>query len=311
MGERGETLSDSALAQARPVRGEGGKSLRAFCPFHGGDKQRSLRVEVATGRFQCFACGVWGYLESAREQFKASQPRGMGASSLPRKKLAVPKPPPPPPPPAPMAGLAEILAGYQRALPGSLGAEYLEERGIPLEFAQRYGIGYAAPRQWAHRGANGEPVRDYRYGRLVFPHTNPAGELVNLYGRAVGERAPKQLRHDHLAGAKGYFHAAALAGPGPVYVCEGPFDALSLMLARPGLEAVAIFGVQGWRHDWAAGCREVVFALDADPAGTRAWKALARELVLRGKTVRYLEAESYGGAKDVNEAWIAGNLEIE
>jgi hypothetical protein len=92
---------------------------------------------------------------------------------------------------------------------------------------------------------------------VVFPHTTPEGHLVNLYGRAVGptEQVPKATRHDHLPGVKGYFNATALqAGAGPLWVCEGAFDALALLAA--GIpRVVAIFGVQGWRWDWV---REVV-----------------------------------------------------
>jgi len=210
-------------------------------------------------------------------------------------------------------GILDLLHEYQAALSGSLGEEYLQERGISLEFAQRHGVGYAAAGKWAHRGDRGVPVRDYSFGRIVFPHTAPVGdqvEVVNLYGRAVGDRAPKSLRHDHLVGVKGYFNWQAIGGGGAVYVCEGPFDAMSLMLAEPGLEAVAIFGVVGWRFEWMMSARSFVFALDADQAGQKAWKELARQLVVRGKQVRYLGAEAYGGAKDANEAWMAGVLKL-
>lgn len=302
MPERGETLSEAQLGQLKPVRGEGGRSRRAMCPFHGSDKQRSLRVEQESGRFQCFACGVWGYMDWAREDFARAKTKPIRPPA-PRRAPVVPPPP----------GLESILAAYQAALPGSPGAEYLEERGIPLALAQSVGVGYAAPGQWAHRNEANRSIRDYSWGRLVFPHTAPSG-LVNLYGRALGERAPKSLRHDHLPGAKGYFHFPSLtqaaAQREAVYVCEGPFDALSLMAARPGCLAMAIFGVNGWRHDWASGVADFVFALDADAAGQRAWQQLARQLVLRGKTVRYLSAESYGGAKDANEAWMAGTLDL-
>ncbi len=64
------TLSANQLAACRPVPGERGRVLRARCPFHGGDHQRSLRVRVETGRFQCFACGAWGYTEEAREKWQ-------------------------------------------------------------------------------------------------------------------------------------------------------------------------------------------------------------------------------------------------
>jgi hypothetical protein len=147
---------------------------------------------------------------------------------------------------------------------------------------------------------------------VVFPHTTPNGRLVNLYGRAVGtaEQVPKAKRHDHLPGAKGYFNAAALqAGTGPLWVCEGAFDALALLAAGVP-RVVALFGVQGWRWDWVRPVRELVFALDVDAAGQQQWRQLARQAALRGKRVAVLPPESYGGLKDINEAWAAGVLAV-
>src|SRR5207244_7055753 len=95
--------------------------------------------------------------------------------------------------------LAQQLAAFQSALPGSRGAAYLQQRGIPLALAQQCGVGYAAPGTWPHA------ARDWRGGRVVFPHTTPDGRLVNLYGRAVGTEAqvPKAQRRDHLPGGRG------------------------------------------------------------------------------------------------------------
>ena len=94
-------------------------------------------------------------------------------------------------------------------MPGSRGEVYLHQRGIPLALAQQLGVGYATPGTWPHA------ARDWRGGRVVFPHTMPDGSLVNLYGRAVGTAAqvPKAKRHDHLPGAKGYCNAACLPPP--------------------------------------------------------------------------------------------------
>jgi Toprim-like len=167
-------------------------------------------------------------------------------------------------------------------------------------------VGYAAPGTWPH------PARDWRGGRVVFPHTTPDGRLVNLYGRAVGitEQVPKAKRHDHLPGAKGYFNAATLqAGLGPLWVCEGAFDALALLAAGVP-RVVAIFGVQGWRWDWAREVRALVFALDADAAGQQQWRQLARQAALRGKRVAVLPAAAYGGCKDISEAWTTGVLAV-
>ncbi len=136
--------------------------------------------------------------------------------------------------PAPaLPALARPLAAFQAALPGSRGEASVRQRGIPLALAPQAGVGSAAPGSWPHK------ARDWRGGRVVFPHTTPDGRLVNLYGRAVGsvEQVPKAKRHDHLPGEKGYFNGAALqAGDGPLWVCEGAFDALALM----GLAAAAV-----------------------------------------------------------------------
>jgi DNA primase len=314
------TLTEADLAACKPIVGEGGHVLRALCPFHGSDRQRSLRIQVHSGRFVCFACGAWGYLEAARARWREEQqrqaafqrpsarrqrvqPQSPGAAAA---QPSVPRPTAPRAPAPARPDLGQQLAAFQAALPGSRGAAYLEQRGMPLALAQQYGVGYAASGTWPHK------VRDWRGGRVVFPHTTPDGHLVNLYGRAVGtaEQVPKAKRHDHLPGAKGYFNACALqAGESPLWVCEGVFDALALLAA--GVQrVVAIFGVQGWRWEWVRDVRALVFALDADAAGQQQWHQLARQAALRGKQVAVLEPAAYGGCKDVSEAWAMGVLDV-
>ena len=313
------TLTEAELAACKPIAGEGGHVLRALCPFHGSDHQRSLRVTLATGRFVCFACGAWGYLAEARERWREDQQREAAIRRPPARSprpqrprpwsppaAARPAPPPPREPAPARPDLAQQLAAFQAALPGSRGEAYLRQRGIPLALAQQLGVGYAAPGTWPHA------ARDWRGGRVVFPHTTPDGRLVNLYGRAVGtaEEVPKAKRHDHLPGEHGYFNAAALpAGAGPLWVCEGAFDALALLAAGVP-RVVAIFGVQGWRWVWAKEVRELVWALDADAAGQQQWRQLAREAALRGKRVAVLPPAAYGGYKDASAAWAAGVLAV-
>ena len=315
------TLSESDLAACRPIVGEGGHVLRALCPFHGSDHQRSLRVTVATGRFMCFACGAWGYLAEARERWQEARQRQaamrrpaarqplMSGRHQPVSRVASPPAPHPPTPRAPAPARPELphqVAVFQAALPGSRGEAYLQQRGIPLALAQQHGVGYAAPGTWPHA------ARDWRGGRVVFPHATPDGQVVNLYGRAVGtaEHVPKAAPHDHLPGAKGYFNAAALQGDaGPLWVCEGAFDALALLAAGVP-RVVALFGVQGWRWDWVREVRELVFAFDADAAGQQQWHQLARQAALRGKRVAVLPAGAYGGCKDVSDAWTTGVLAV-
>ena len=99
------TLSEADLAACRPIVGEGGHVLRALCPFHGSDRQRSLRVQVHSGRFVCFACGAWGYMDTARSQWREEQERQAAFRRPPARRQRMPhrRQPPPPLPRQPAA----------------------------------------------------------------------------------------------------------------------------------------------------------------------------------------------------------------
>jgi DNA primase len=200
--------------------------------------------------------------------------------------------------------LDHLSATFQMFLKDSPGQRYLELRGIPIEKALKLEVGYAPPGTW--------PGRDWRYGRLVFPHTTPDGIVVNLYGRAVGwnDTPPKGLCHDHLPGNKGYFNTEAIRSKkGALYVCEGPFDALSLIAA--GHErSIAIFGVNGWRPEWCQGVERIVFAFDNDETGRTRASRLIRDAEREccGFQVSRLPGEWYGSGKDLNEALMKGEM---
>ena len=288
-----------------------GEWRQARCPFHD-DRSPSFSFNVQTGAWKCFAgCGGGDGLaflqradnlnfgEALREAaaMVGLEPAGRARRTASR---TVPAAAPPQPKPEPIAKpeLAERLQEYQAALAGSPGEEYLKGRGISLALAQSVGVGYAVPGRWLGRG---------RCGRVVFPHTNPAGEVVNLYGRAVVE-APENLRHDHLPGPKGIFNGPALLAE-KCYICEGAFDAISFIAAGYA-NAAAVFGVDGMRWEWLR-ARQVVLCLDADKAGQKAWLKLALEGYTRGHEVLFADAATYGGCKDANEAWAKhGRLEL-
>lgn len=302
-----------------------------LCPFHQ-EKTPSFTVSKTRQIFKCFGCGEGGDVLTFVSKFERLSLRDSiqrlreiagapnearknsknrcdpslvgltGGLSLPLSDLA--------PTPALRVDLKPVLERYQAALPGSLGEIFLKHRGISLKTAQKFGLGYAADGQWEHRIPTGTLARNWKWGRLVFPHTDPAGNLINLYGRAVGldSKVPRDQRHDHLPGQKGYFNSQTLAhSVSPVW-CEGPFDALTLL--ELGIPAVAIFGIDGWHWEWAQSLQTFYFAFDADAAGQLGWKRLARQCVLRGKKVWFIPPEVYGEQKDINAAHCAGTLQV-
>lgn len=287
-GERGETLTDAMLADLpahlRPI--SSGKYLRAGCPFHGSEHQRSLSINTETNRFHCFSCDVWGYTEQAREQWKAEQvrrtpPQPWQRSSAPDRL----RPDADEPEPLP-ADWLQRLGEWQADLPRA--AAYLAKRCIPLELVQRLGAG----------------VGDFGGAyRLILPHTDPQGRIVSLYGRRIDGVA--EYKHHHIKDrAKGFLNAPAVNGADEVWIAEGAFDALAL-IASGIPHAVAVFGIDGIRWGWLKGVRRIVLAFDCDEAGRRAIEKHARQALMRGVEVLAVMPEELGGAKDVAEAWAA------
>jgi len=290
MAETGEILTQSMLdalpAHLRPVRA--GRYDRCGCPFHGSDKQRSLSIDRESGRFKCHSCGVWGYTEQARANYKARQPvRLLDRRSGTAERLK----------PAATelecldeAALDALVAAQQR-LPEA--AAYLAGRRIPLEVVKSMAGGVGT--------LTGAPGL-----RLILPHGDHEGRAVSLYGRRIdgGQDRP----HHHLARPKGVLNGRALQAT-EVWLTEGPFDALALMAA--GIpNAAAVFGVSGIPWGWLRNCRRLVLAFDADEAGRRAILEQAKQALLRGVSVAYVTPDEMGGAKDIAEAWAAGTLRL-
>ena len=190
-----------AKATIRPVKVSGGRKERMGCPFHGSDNQRSLELNLETGRYHCFTCGKWGYLSdqsgnrwgppgrgSDRESpnfitrdtgFRSSQ----DARTAPQKDAK---------------GLqvrTRAMESARRHLEDAEALAYLKARCIPLELAREYGLGYFPPGRWPGGGKAAE------WGRVAFSLEISTGELVGVYSRAIdpaypGIKAPKAVRHD-------------------------------------------------------------------------------------------------------------------
>jgi len=273
-----------------------GEYLRAGCPFHGSDRSRSLSINARTGRFHCFVCEAWGYTEAARERYQKDRAGTQTAKpTKPTKPIAMLRISDPP---APLDdAMLRILERWQGRLEDS--AAYLASRAIPLDVARRHGVGFCPPGEVFAGSIRGP--------RIVVPHTDVAGRCVSLYSRSTVEETP--LRHCHLRRPKGIFNAHAMRKEGgPLFVCEGAFDALALLTR--GFRAVAIFGLTGWRWEWCDE-REIVLALDADASADSAVEEFSRQALISGARLMRLTADELGGCKDVSEAHTRGVLRID
>jgi len=317
-----------------------GDAWRGCCPLHGGDNPTGFEItrQKDGWLWTCWTrCGSGDLLallaggtsprgaEFVRVVRAAADLAGVDTApidaaeqdrgrrrrpALKQPTVALRRPTPAEPTSSPRTDLEALLERFQAALrvPGNLGAKYLEQhRGIPLDLALQWGAGYAEPGTW--------PGRPWKWGRLVLAHRDHAGGLVNLYGRAVGadDRVPKEMRHDHLPGPKALCcPPCGLAGPGPLLLVEGGFDALAA--AAAGCRHVAgLYGLSGWewRQARLAGVGEAVLALDQDGPGQEAAHGLAWSGALHGMTVGMLDPAAWGGHKDLAAAWLAGALDLQ
>lgn len=274
----------------RPYRGLNG-SLRYFCPIHGSDHQRSFKLNMYTGHFKCYSCGCWGYIDEINKTYK--RPSKVYARWKEQRQAVKVE-----------VNVEEKFLEYYESLKNQdtdgIAVRYLKWRGIPHDFALTHGLGYASFGRWAQFNHEGKLCRQWKRGRLVFPHTNPQIEVINLYGRAIGANdVPPAQKHDNLNLPKGVFNCQGLIEH-EVILTEGAFDALSLLLA--GYNAAAIFGVRGFDTRWVKS-KEIIIAFDNDETGQTAWTYLADQLVREGKKVHRLDRKSYRGYKDINELW--------
>jgi len=281
---------------------------RMGCPFHGSTKSRSL-VIFDDGGFYCHKCQVSGVIQANHEQWMADNPTKktrptIKPISLPKQKNTRKDNPPLD------DAKAKAYEMWQARL--SFGADlYLRDRKIPMHLAKAYGLGYKPPKEPFFVIDGNRAVGSDE--RIVVPHTNPDGEVVSLYSRATSSSS--EIKHLHLRGNKGIFNAPAFNLTGePLYVCEGAFDALSL-LAVGFKRAIAVFGLSGFRWDWLQpNERQIVLALDYDTgevakaSGQKAIKDFLTQATFHNVEVLRVTRDELGGCKDINEALVVGAL---
>lgn len=172
------------------------------------------------------------------------------------------------------AQLAQATERYAEALVGSTAEEYLAGRGIALEVATSFRLGFVA-----------EPVEghDRFVGRLAIPYLTPSG-VVGMRFRVTDpdSDAPK---YDSEAGQRtALFNVNDLHRSEPwIAVCEGELDTV-MMSGVVGVPAIGIPGVEHWNKKGSVWRRllqdyDQIFVLtDPDAAGQKAQKAMLAQI---------------------------------
>lgn len=285
-----------------------GRSFVGLCPFHQ-EKTPSFHVDQGKGLYFCFGCGTGG--DAFKFVMNFHQVEFSDAVRMIGDRLGIPRPAPATAREAQedrerrraLEALAEAQAFFEERLGSQAGSgarEYLERRGLDLEAARRFGIGYAPPgwdnllRHLVTRNfrqeeilraglvvprPSGDGVYDRFRSRITFPIRDTAGRIVSFGGRALGNEDPKYLNGPETpVYDKGrtlfrlHETAQEVRQARRVVVVEGYFDAVSLAAAGvPGV--VAVCGTAfGAPHAQLVRrfADQVVLLFDGDSAGRRA-----------------------------------------
>ncbi len=273
-----------------------------FCPFHENTRTPALALNVETNTFKCFSCGAHGdifdwYMRRHQVDFKVALAHYR--DQLPDSVARRPKPVPqqradwdaPPSDAWQLQGYAFLqrsqLTLWQDA--GEPGRRELHRRGINLDTARRWGLGYN-PRWEKTSGKRwGLPLTE----RVWLPQglVIPGLVGVNLWylkvrlfgrnGRPVGKRAGRSKYLQVPGSRPALYGVKRFRGHPCLLLAESELDAILAWQEGGDFCDVATLGGAGKRlaPRWMAAMlpyRRIVVAYDRDAAGERGAQELAR-----------------------------------
>jgi DNA primase len=322
------------------LKQSGGK-LRAYCPVHGGDHQRSLEIRLEDdGPFKkgygfCHNCKATVFvieMNPRRAEYIEREQQGDGRSSLKTIDLLKPRSRGASTPDQwqqkERSLLTRLYPRMRTALVQSERAQaYLRERAIPLEIAQATGVVYLpssalrSPDLQAQRGLIEKWV-----DRLIFPlwaadgrrgyagrslrlwkpgmDENEHKHLVEEFDKQAGKDERRKIRRWRKSNPAGYFGVGPKSLTSCIVVAEGAFDRLALLAA--GLESshvIALVGTALQAEVLPLQVQSVVLALDGDESGQKAAQKLRGELQVAGLAAALCVVPQDGQGKDWSERW--------
>jgi DNA primase len=314
-----DTIDIVSIASEHTRLSKAGHRYKGLCPLHK-EKTPSFSVDPSKGLFYCFGCGAGGdairlHMLTSGDDFPAaieSLAQKYGIPLPSRRARSADSPREPDLRPALEAAEAFFRDQLKRS---HFALRYLEERRMPAELVEEFGLGYAPDdwRQLLEALSRKIPTKDleaaglittseradrpydrFRH-RLIFPIRNPSGRLVGFGGRTLGDDKAKYINTAETA----QFHKSRLLyglaegkremrDHGVAVLTEGYFDVLGT-IASGFQGAVASMGTSLTAEQsklLARFCDQVIIAYDGDDAGEAAARRALPLLLGVGLTVR-------------------------
>jgi DNA primase len=314
------------IGETVPLKRAGG-TFRGPCPFHQG-KNPNFSVDPKRRIYHCFKCGesgdVFTYL---RKRYGMDWPSSVRLVAE-RSGIAIREVSARREGPDPREALWEVNGAaeewFRRILredpAGAPAREYLAQRDVSLEIADRFGLGFATRDGLrAHLATLGfddarlldagllvkqedsDALRPRFRNRLVFPIYDTSGRVAGFGGRVIGAGEPKYLNSpETIAFTKGRmlyglnWSRNAIRKADRVLLVEGYFDLVRLVVAGVE-EVIAPLGTALTTEQAALIVRHSKNAFliyDSDKAGLKATFRAADELLQQGASVRVVTLPS-------------------
>jgi hypothetical protein len=308
-----QALSLTDLESYDPGAKRFGNERRFLCDDCGDkhprdDAHRSLAVNTATGAYICHRCKKAGLIKENWTKQPFVPRKARAAAALSRFFGLEPLPTPDPKQTnisereqrekqRKLERLQSQMKQFQTAFENSPAQDYLQQRGIAPATAKAFGCGYAAA--WEHwaKDDEGRFFIEHTDERVVFPITDPDGNVLAIHGRAIDDNfidTPKKTKGSRK---EALFQTANDFDADVIFVCEGPADAMALHVCGFAAVASVATSIPSWLPNRLA-FRKVMVALDADETGDRDAEKHISELRAYGARAVRLRPE---GAKDWNE----------
>jgi hypothetical protein len=310
---------------------ERGNYIRAFCPVHGGDHQRSLSINVHNGWGQCFnaRCQALVLLKEIapeiahrllaaqrarcthphppyrQEKRSALSPHAQEEPSQERDTLSWQE--------QEVQVLRALSATMHQEIINWTPSVYLESRMIPVDLAVEEGVGFLPPMAFVCQPRFMQRWSD----RIVFPLRSPEGNGYigrSLAGWKLGmdesehkvllEQCEDMPRRWIKTNPAGLFCVPPVNWDRCVILVEGGFDRLALLAA--GMKATQIVALAGTSlpMDWfPEQVRAVILAFDGDAGGQEASLRLGSQLEAHGLYVAFCAPPQDDYGKDWSERW--------
>jgi DNA primase len=309
------------IGESVPLKKTGG-AFRGPCPFHGG-KNPNFSVDPRRRIYHCFKCGESGDVFTfLRKRFGMDWPSSVrhvaDHAGITIREVSARREGP-----DAREALWEVNAAaedwFRRVLrdepAGQAAREYLAERKVDPEVAERFGLGFATrdagvrthlatlgfddARQLEAgllvKREDSDRILPRFRGRLMFPIYDVSGRVAGFGGRVIGEGEPKYLNSpETIAFTKGRmlyglnWARNAIRRADRVLLVEGYFDLVRLAVA--GIEeVVAPLGTALTPEQAALIARQsknAFLVYDSDKAGLKATFRAADELLRNGVSVR-------------------------